>query len=201
MDQLTPYSGFHGVSHIASGSLGQVARTVKALFDDAHGGGALIFDNATGRLVDVDFRGSETEVLARLPVQAQAEPAALPEDAPRGPGRPKLGVVAKEVTLLPRHWEWLAAQPGGASVALRKLVEEARRASAEHDKTRLAQERAYRFMSAMLANEAGLEEAQRALFAGKRAPFQLLSESWPADLREHVRRLAADAFAAEGADS
>ncbi|HEX7643704.1 MAG TPA: DUF2239 family protein [Burkholderiaceae bacterium] len=198
MDQLASYSGFHGTSHIASGSLGQVARAVKNLFDDAHGGGALIFDNASGCVVDVDFRGSEAEVAARLPAEAKAEPA---EEAPRGPGRPKLGVVAREVTLLPRHWEWLTAQPGGASVALRKLVDEARRASAEHDNARLAQERAYRFMSAMLADEAGLEEAQRALFAGKRATFHTLSESWPADLREHVRRLAADAFAVEEAQS
>lgn len=189
MEQLASFSGFHGNKHLASGTLGQVARAVKALFNDAHGGGALIFDNGSGRVVDVDFRGSEADVLARLPAEAP------PDDAPRGPGRPKLGVVAKEVTLLPRHWEWLAAQPGGASVVLRKLVEEARRATAEHDKVRIAQERAYRFMSAMLANEAGLEEAERALFAGKRAPFLSLSEPWPVDLREHLRRLAADAFA------
>ncbi len=197
MGQFSPFSGFHEHRHIASGSLGQVAIAVKSLFADAHGGGALIFDNATGRVVDIDFRGSDAEVLARLPAEQHVaeEPA---ESLQRGPGRPKLGVVAREVTLLPRHWEWLAAQPGGASVALRKLVEEARRAHAEKDKVRLAQERAYRFMSVTLANEAGLEEAQRSLFAGRREPFEALSAPWPADLREHLRHLAADAFADNG---
>ena len=193
MEHLASHSGFHGTSHLASGSLGQVASAIKALFSDAHGGGALIFDNATGRVVDVDFRGSEAEMLARLPAEPEITPV---EEAPRGPGRPKLGVVAKEVTLLPRHWEWLAAQTGGASVALRKLVEEARRASTEHDRKRLAQERAYRFMSAMLANEPGLEEAERALFAGNQLAFEALSQSWPTDLREHLHRMAAEAFAA-----
>ncbi len=68
---------------------------------------------------------------------------------PRGRGRPKLGVVAREVTLLPRHWDWLNAQPGGASVALRKLVEQARRANGDADRARAAREAAYHFMSAM----------------------------------------------------
>jgi hypothetical protein len=198
MDHLASYSGFHGTRHLASGHLGQVASAIKALFSDAHGGGALIFDNATGRVVDIDFRGSEAEMLARLPADAAAVSV---EEAPRGPGRPKLGVVAKEVTLLPRHWEWLAAQTGGASVALRKLVEEARRASTEQDRKRLAQERAYRFMSAMLANEPGLEEAERALFAGNRPVFEALSQAWPTDLRDHLHQLAGDAFAAVGADA
>ncbi len=197
MNRLAPYSGFHQSNLVASGSLGQVALAVKAMFADVHVGGALIFDNSTGRVVDIDFRGSDNEILARLPAEpsTEDEPA---EALQRGPGRPKLGVVAREVTLLPRHWAWLAAQPGGASVALRKLVEEARRAHGDRDRVRLAQERAYRFMSATLASEAGLEEAQRALFAGRRAPFEALSAPWPADLREHVRRLAAEAFAEVG---
>ena len=198
MERLAPYSGFNKANHIASGSLGQVAIAVKTRFADAHGDGTLIFDNSTGRVVDIDYRGSDADILARLPAAPSSgdEPA---EAMQRGPGRPKLGVVAREVTLLPRHWEWLAAQPGGASVALRKLVEDARRAHADKDKARLAQERTYRFMSAMLASEAGLEEATRALFAGKREPFETLSAPWPADLREHVRRLAADAFSDERA--
>ncbi|HZJ02412.1 MAG TPA: DUF2239 family protein, partial [Thermoleophilia bacterium] len=105
------------------------------------------------------------------------------------------GVVGREVTLLPRHWEWLNAQPGGASVALRKLVEQARRANEGKDRVRRSQEGAFRFMSAMAGNEPGFEEATRALFAGDRQRFEHHSESWSVDLRDYARALAADAFA------
>ena len=103
-------------------------------------------------------------------------------------------MVAREVTLLPRHWEWLAQQTGGASVALRKLVDEARRANKDKDRIRLAQEAAYRFMSAMAGNKPHYEDAIRALFAGDAARFEKLIAEWPADVRDHARRLAAAAF-------
>jgi hypothetical protein len=105
--------------------------------------------------------------------------------------------VAREVTLLPRHWEWLSAQPGGASVALRKLVEEARRSNESQDRMRQAKETLYRFMSTLAGDEAGFEEASRALFAGDRKLFEALIRLWPRDLREHAGRLAGAAFAHE----
>ena len=145
----------------------------------------LVFDDRTGKQVDFDLRGSPEEVLAR----------ALP---PAGPGRPRLGVVAREVTLLPRHWEWLAEQPGGASVTLRKLVEQARKTSAPADRARAAQDAAYRFASAMAGNEPGYEEAMRALYAGDAAAFDERTAVWPRDVRDHVRVLAADALAPAG---
>jgi uncharacterized protein len=117
-----------------------------------------------------------------------AEPAASSE--PRGRGRPKLGVVAREVTLLPRHWEWLNAQPGGASVALRKLVDDARRTSGDRDRERAARDAAYHFMSAMAGNLAHFEEASRALFADDRRRFVEQIASWPTDIREHAVNLA-----------
>jgi hypothetical protein len=110
---------------------------------------------------------------------------------PRSPGRPKLGVVAREVTLLPRHWEWLNRQPGGASVALRKLVEDARRVNEGRDGVRRAQEVAYRFMSTIAGDLPGFEEATRALFARDRSRFGENTLSWPADVREHASKLAA----------
>ena len=119
----------------------------------------------------------------------------LSRRAPRG--APDCGVVGREVTLLPRHWEWLSAQPGGASVALRKLVEQARRENAGRDRARRSQEVAFRFMSAMAGNMAGFEEASRALFAGGRERFEGLTAPWPPDVRDYAARLAADAFAAE----
>jgi hypothetical protein len=102
--------------------------------------------------------------------------------------------VAREVTLLPRHWEWLATRPGGASVALRKLVEEARRTNKDKDRLRAAQEATYRFMSNMAGNEPGFEEAARALFAGDQEGFARHVELWPIDVANYSKKLAARAF-------
>ena len=103
-------------------------------------------------------------------------------------------MVAREITLLPRHWDWLAQQSGGASVAIRKLVEEARRTGEDRDRVRLAQEAAYRFMSAMAGNAPHFEAAIRALFADDAAGFEKLIAEWPADVRDHVATLADRAF-------
>jgi hypothetical protein len=153
----------------------------------------LIFDDTTGEQVDLDLRGTVDDVLRRL---SPASEGAATVDAPRGRGRPRLGVVAREVTLLPRHWDWLNGQPGGASVALRRLVEEARRTNAAKDRARRSREAAYRFLSAMAGNRPGFEEALRALFAGDAPQFDSHSASWPADVREHARMLAAPSFLA-----
>jgi uncharacterized protein len=180
-------TAFQGTQRIAGGALPEVALQAKAAID--RGEQVLIFDDATSDPIEVDFRGTAEDVRNRLaPVGGQ------PDDAPRGPGRPKLGVVAREVTLLPRHWEWLSGQPGGASVALRKLVEDAKRANAGKDRVRQSQEAAYRFMSAMAGNLQNFEEATRALFAGDGARFDQLVEPWPRDVRDHSKKLAAVAL-------
>ncbi|MGO4525692.1 DUF2239 family protein [Microvirga sp. 2MCAF35] len=188
------FTAFSGHRLIASGSLPSVAEAAKQWLDRDEGMPVLILEDETGRVVEVDFRGTLTDVLKRLgdpsgPVTDQPEP--------RGPGRPKLGVVAREVTLLPRHWEWLNAQPGGASVALRKLVEEARRSNESKDRVRQAQEALYRFMSTLAGDETGFEEASRALFAGDRKLFIALIQLWPKDLRAYAERLASPAFGDE----
>lgn len=179
---------------IAAGSLKEVALAMRhALNRDRHAA-LLVFDDATGRQIDLDLRGSEADVIRRLadhPFVIRAEPAMAKRP---GPGRPKLGVVAREVTLLPRHWEWLNAQPGGASVALRKLVEEARQAKGARDRVRHAAEAAYRFMSAAAGNETGYEEALRALFAKDHVRFTSLIAKWPHDIRTYAEKLAAAAF-------
>jgi uncharacterized protein len=190
------YIAFEGDRCIASGDLRDVARAAKEALDRDKAASILVFDGWTSGPIDIDFRGSVEDVLARLPElpgAAATEDAAQP--APRGPGRPKLGVVAREVTLLPRHWEWLAQQSGGASVALRKLVEEARRANRDKDRIRQARETAYRFIAAMGENKPHYEEVARALFSGDAARFEAWTDSWPADVRDHARRLAAAAFA------
>lgn len=173
------YTVFAGARRLASGTLAQVATSAKQAFDQAGAVPVLIFDDHTGRTRDIDMSGTPRQVVARLVA-----------GAPRTRGRPRLGVVAREVTLLPRHWEWLATQPGGASVALRRLVEDARRHSAGKDARRQAQERAYHFMSAMAGDLPGYEEATRALFADAAAAFVERIQGWPADVRDHARKLA-----------
>jgi uncharacterized protein len=201
------YSAFAGSRRIGSGSLTDVALAAKAAIDAGEQAPILIFDDDTSRIIDVDLRGTTDKVAARLTASAGTP---TPTDGgertdegspyregtvPRGRGRPKLGVVAREVTLLPRHWDWLATQPGGASAAVRRLVDSARQANAEKDRVRAAKESAYRFMAAMAGDEPGFEEATRALFADNPEQFAAMTERWPRDVRDHARALAARARA------
>jgi uncharacterized protein len=182
-------TAFDGERRLASGALIDVAIAVQAGTAAGAQGPLLVFDDASGAVIDLDLRGSRAEVAARL-----AAPPDEPPAAPRGRGRPRLGVVAREVTLAPRHWEWLALQPGGASAALRRLVEEARRSSAPKDRVRAAQEGAYRFMAAMAGDRPGFEEATRALFADDRPRFERCVAPWPGDVGAYAMKLAAPAF-------
>jgi hypothetical protein len=188
-----PCAAFDGARLIAAGPLDAVALAVKAALAAGAAGPALTFDDATGAVVDLDLRGSDAEIVARL----GADEAGAPP--PRGRGRPKLGVVAREVTLLPRHWEWLAAQPGGASVALRRLVDQARRADGGATEARLGKAAAYRFLSAMAGDSTGFEEAARALFADDREGFAARVAAWPADVQAYAKRLAWPAATAASA--
>lgn len=188
--QLPDYTAFAGHQRIASGALTEVALRAKEVLDTDGHAPVLIFDNTTSRQVELDFRGTLAEVRERLERQAAASVTEAPEAPRTGPGRPKLGVVAREVTLLPRHWDWLNGQPGGASVALRKLVEEARKANEGKDRARRAQEVAYRFMSALGGDLPRFEEATRALFAGDRSRLEEQLRDWPDDVREHSLQLA-----------
>ncbi len=189
------WTAFSGLETIASGSPRQVVTALKDL--QRRGGDAasvLIFNDDTGQRIELDLRGSAGDVLQHI---AESPAAETPHDGSakaRTPGRPKLGVVAREVTLLPRHWEWLATQRGGASVALRKLVDEARRGGGESDRLRLAQDHAYRFMRAVAGDLAGFEEASRALFAADGARFTAHIQSWPAGVRSYAEKLAARAL-------
>lgn len=195
----TSCTAFAGTKRIASGGLQQVALKAKAVWDRDKWSQVLIFDDVSSDPIEVDFRGTPAEMLRRITEEAvnaaRSSESAKPQGDPRLPGRPRLGVVGREVTLLPRHWDWLAGQPGGASVALRKLVEQARIANQSKDRRRRAQEAAYRFLSAMAGNEPGFEEAIRALFAGQQKRFDEMVEPWPRDVRNHAKNLAAVAFA------
>ncbi|MGE0422798.1 MAG: DUF2239 family protein [Reyranellaceae bacterium] len=197
-----PCTAFQGTRRIARGPLIDVALAVKAAMDDSPAATSfLTFDDATGRVVDLDLRGSTADIVGRLTESARvADRRDRPLDRPdggdgsatRGRGRPRLGVVAREVTLLPRHWEWLTQQPGGASQALRRLVDQARRADGGRGRERAAQTAAYTFLSAMAGDLPGFEEAIRALFAGDRDRFAALTLGWPPDVRSHAQALLAD---------
>lgn len=179
---------------IAAGELRHVAIKAKQALDAAGPAQLLVFDDRDGSQIELDLRGNMSDLLQRLSGEAPIAPPQEPSPERRGRGRPRLGVVAREVTLLPRHWQWLNAQPGGASVALRKLVEDARRRNADSDRARGCQEAAYRFMHAMAGNLPGFEEATRALFARDVAALELHMATWPDDIREHALMLAADAL-------
>ena len=195
-------TAFCGFKRIASGMVTDVATAAKSFVD--RGETVTIFEDTTSRPIEIDFRGTAEDVRRRIEIEAPADPAEPIEEEPdveaasasRGRGRPKLGVVAREVTLLPRHWDWLSRQPGGASVALRRLVDEARRAHEGRDRIREAQEAANRFMTAMAGDQPRFEDASRALFAADPGRFDELTEAWPVDIRDYSRRLAAAAFAA-----
>ena len=188
---------FAGPRLIAVGPLSDVALATQAAESAGLDRAPIIFDAVTSEPIELDLRGTPAELLARLrslaPIASESE--SNEPDAHRGPGRPRLGVVGREVTLLPRHWDWLATQPGGASAAIRRLVDQARVTHAGRDRTRRAQEYAYRFMTAMLGDQPDFEEATRALFAADRERFTELTARWPVDLRDHARRLADDALA------
>lgn len=188
-------TAFQGAARIASGPLPVVALAVKAALAADPAATTLVFDDATGKVVDLDLRGSDAEIIERLAPQtgtaSLAAPETGPSETPRGRGRPKLGVIAREVTLLPRHWGWLALQPGGASQTLRRLVDEARKNDGGRSRARMAQAAAYAFISAMAGDREGFEEASRALFAGDSEAFAMHSRTWPVDIRAYAQKLIA----------
>jgi hypothetical protein len=190
-------TAFAGEKRLISGPLVEVALAVKNQIDSDVRIPILIFDDANAHMIEINLRGTKQEIISRLPeAVAQAQPE-LPDDEPERSGkrgRPKLGVIGREITLLPRHWQWLDAQPGGASVALRKLVDQARRDSGDRDRRRAANEATYRFVTAMAGNRPGYEEAVRALYAGDLKGFSERIASWPTDIRDYAIGLA---FAAE----
>jgi hypothetical protein len=201
-----PCTVFFGTRLFARGPLIDMALAVKGADAGAHPRTVLTFDDATGAVVDLDLRGDTAEIVSHLVDHARQDAVAntprklADPDAPaRGRGRPKLGVVAREVTLLPRHWEWLGAQRGGASQALRRLVDEARRTDGGKTQTRAAQEAAYRFMTTMAGDLPGFEEASRALFAGDEHRFVEQTAGWPEDVRAYARTLASTAVGGETA--
>lgn len=188
------YTAFAGSSRIAHGPLQEVAGAVKQRIGKASHADALVFSDLTGKLMEIDFHGSLKDVLKRLEVYQPEAEARPREAAPSGPGRPRLGVVSREVSLLPSQWEWLATQPGGASGTLRRLVDAAKRKAADAPTVAQSQERVYRFLSAMAGDLPGYEEVLRALYRRDGTKFASGMAAWPEDVRRHAWGLAQPLF-------
>ena len=178
---MTTYTAFLDHSRLASGALADILPPLKEHFDRNPGAALLVFDDETGAQIDFDLRGSLAEVIAR----------AQPRPLRPTPGRPRLGVVSREVSLLPRHWDWLEQQPNGISAALRRLVDEARKRDPDEAREKRARAAANRFMTAMAGDRPGFEEASRALFAGDEPRLIERMSGWPEDIRTHVAFLLA----------
>jgi hypothetical protein len=181
MDDPAFYTAFDGAKLIAAGPLETLLPALKNWAKRHPSAIPTTFDDRNGKQVDFDLRGDMDQILAR----------AVP---PRGPGRPKLGVVAREISLLPRHWEWLEAQPSGASAAIRRLVDEARNREPDRQRARQARDAASRVLTALAGNLPGYEEAGRALYSGDRDGFGKRIARWPADVRAYALRLAGPAL-------
>ena len=186
MESAPIYTAFAGGRQLALGSLRDVLPILKERFDRGTSELVLVFDVESGRQVDFDLRGSLDDVLER-----EAPLAA------RGPGRPKLGVTSREVTLLPRHWEWLEQQSTGVSGALRRLVEQATKGQPGKERARRIRAALSRLLSSLAGDRPHFEEASRALFAGDVARFEHLVRRWPKDLRSFALAKVREAAAAE----
>lgn len=183
------YSAFDGFNLLVQGSLEAVVLMAKANSLSSRSSTTLIFSDSTGKQMDFDLSGSKKDVLKRLEVYVGEEP--MPS---QGPGRPKLGVMSREVSLLPRHWEWLSTQSGGASATLRRLVDGARKQSSDQDQTKRCQDRTYKFLSAIAGDLPYYEEVLRALFAKDQSKFKAHIDDWPRDIKNHALQLAKPIF-------
>lgn len=185
----TECTAFFGTQKIARGNIVDVIPAVKAFFEKSGENPVLLFDNTTSAPIEIDFRGSTEEILSNISSVSEDS-----EKKPLNPGRPKLGVISREISLLPRHWEWLSLQQKGASATIRTLVEEAKKKTAPQDEIQKAQNSLHTFMTAIAGNMPGYEEALRALYSGEKKRFSEVISAWTKDVREHTEELAKKAF-------
>jgi hypothetical protein len=190
MDSIDTYTAFTGHQYLFQGTLSDIVLKIKKRLGKAENNTIFIFSDTTGKIIDFNFQGNERDVQKRLELYVNEK---VPKDD-SGPGRPKLGVVSREISLLPRHWEWLATQSGGASSILRNLVEEAKKKSVNGNHVKQAQERAYKFMSAIAGDFEGYEEALRALYKRDKNNFLIQIQDWPSDVKSYVIKIANLAF-------
>lgn len=190
---MKQYLAFDAHTSLISGNLLTVAKHLKAHQESGNLTPVLIFDDDTGRQIDIDISGYDEDIIARF-YEGAADDGGSEAMKPSKRGRPKLGVVGREVTLLPRHWEWLDGQRGGASGTLRRLIDQARKHNSQADEVRNAQDSTNRFISAIAGDLPGFEDATRALYSGNEAAFKEQVKHWPKDVRKQALKFASGAF-------
>lgn len=190
MNMFNTYTAFMGTDFFGQGSLSEIILKIKKYIGTAENTNILIFSDLTGKAIDFNFQGSLLDVQKRLDVFVSENST----QQITGPGRPKLGVISREISLLPAHWEWLATQPGGSSAVIRKLIDEARKKSEGSLSIKQIQERVHRFTTAMAGDLQGYEEALRALYRKDEDQFLIQMGSWPSDIRDHVINLSKPIF-------
>jgi uncharacterized protein len=182
------FVGFAGSSVIARGEIADVALICKDRIDSGEAHRIAVFDDETGRPIDIDFSGTKTKVLARLTAHPLVAPPDQKAGRQTGPGRPKLGVISREISLLPRHWDWLSEQRGGASAALRRMIDIERKSTSALEQGQRAIEAAHRFMWDIAGDQTGFENASRALFAQDFDAFDQHTAVWPTGIQEQLQR-------------
>lgn len=191
MNITEEFLAFKGHKLIASGSAQSVEEKIENELKQGDKASILFFLASSGHQIDLDSFASDSIQSGATATGSDAEEAVvdtgnnqpqIPEK--RGRGRPKLGVIGREVTLLPRHWEWLDKQRGGASATIRRLVEQDRKAGADQEQIRQSQDSAYRFMYAIAGNLPEFEEVVRALYARDKGAFERDTAAWPKDIRD-----------------
>lgn len=183
------FIAFAGHHQIESGTIEQVAAQAKQYIDDGDTERIAIYNDLTGVIIDLDFRGTVDDVVKRLSDHPMLPREETAEETPRGRGRPKLGVVPREVTLLPRHWEWLGKQRGGSSAAIRRLVDAERKRGRKSEERKEVIEAVHRFIWDIASNFDNFEEVSRALFAGETIKVTDLISGWPPDVQRQVSRM------------
>lgn len=187
-------TAFNNTNKLANGPLIEVIMAMKTAIIENQNAKILCFLDENGAMIDFDLSGSNEQIIARLLTQFKApstsEQIEIIETQSKA-GRPKLGVIAKEVTLLPRHWEWLGAQNGGASATLRRLVEIAAKESIGIAARKNAQNATYRFLQNIAGDFENYEEVLRAIFADDFEKMRNLMKNWPQDIQNYAQKLFA----------
>lgn len=188
----TTFTAFDAHSLIAYGDLAEVVLKIKGSIGKASISTILIFSDITGKTIDFNFHGSKQEILKRLEVYTSVQDA----EPSSGPGRPKLGVVSREVSLLPRHWEWLATQRGGASATIRTLIEDTMKKASAGQSAKQIQDRVYQIMSVLAGDLSDYEEALRAMYKKDKKSFLGYIEGWPKDVQNYLVKSSKEIFEA-----
>ncbi|MBC7539648.1 MAG: DUF2239 family protein [Bacteriovorax sp.] len=190
METINTYTAFDGHKLFGQGDLSEIVIKIKKQLGKSDNASIIIFSDNTGKVFDFNFQGTLSDVKKRLDMYIQTE---VPE-VNAGAGRPKLGVISREISLLPQHWEWLATQPGGSSSTLRKLVDEAKKKTSGGPSIKQTQEIVHRFASAMAGDFEGFEEALRALYRKDKGLFHAQMKNWPEDIRDYIIELSKPVF-------